>query len=311
MPSPDLAVVLDCRGLRKQYGSNVAVDGVSLVVHEGERFGLLGPNGAGKTTFISMVCGLLPRDGGEVHVEGGKRAIGYVPQEPALYLDLNARENLRLFGRLRGLRGAALEAEVDRVLACVALESRAKEQTYKYSGGMLRRLNIAAGLLGSPRLLVLDEPTAGVDPQSRYAILDTLMTLSLGGTALLYTTHLIDEAERVCDRIGVLDEGRLLAVGTRRDLVREVAKGDRVSCRVAGTADDVARFVDASAAIAGGPVRQADDRIDLAVDDAASAVPAIAAEAGRHGVVLAELEVSPANLETVFLELTGKRLRDG
>ncbi|HWH31108.1 MAG TPA: ABC transporter ATP-binding protein [Egibacteraceae bacterium] len=223
-----MITVLRCEGLRQAYGRRVAVDGVGFTIAEGEAYGLLGPNGAGKTTTISMLCGLLSPDAGHVEVAGhrmdaepfaAKALIGYVPQELALYPDLSARENLTFFGRVQGLSGAELRARVAHALEVAGLVDRAGDRVEAYSGGMKRRVNIAVGLLHRPKLLVLDEPTVGVDPQSRAAILDTVQALNADGMALLYTSHYMEEVERVCHRIGILDEGRLIAEGTHDELV--------------------------------------------------------------------------------------------
>ena len=225
-------VVLQCAGLTKRFDGRVAVDDVSLEVAAGECYGLLGPNGAGKTTTIAMVCGLLAADAGEVRVDGhridpravaARAAIGYVPQEVALYPYLTARENLRFFGRLYGLRGRELHARVDDALEVVALTDRAGDRIETYSGGMKRRANIAAGLLHRPELLVFDEPTVGVDPQSRNAILETVGALTSEGLAVLYASHYMEEVERLCDRVGILDRGRLVAEGTRPELAELAA----------------------------------------------------------------------------------------
>ncbi len=209
--------VLECSGLQKRYGERRAVDGVGFHIDEGETYGLWGPNGAGKTTTISMICGILEREGGQVTVAGrpldtdageAKASIGYVPQEIALYPDLTGRENLRFFGRLQGLAGGELSERVGSVLAVVGLADRAADRVESYSGGMQRRANIAAGLLHSPKLLVLDEPTVGVDPQSRNAVLETIVALGGEGMAVLYATHYMEDAERLCDRVGIIDEGR-------------------------------------------------------------------------------------------------------
>ena len=223
--------VLACEGLRKSYGERVAVDGVGFSIDRGETYGLLGPNGAGKTTTISMVCGLLDRDAGTVTVAGrpmapgaidAKAAIGLVPQEVALYDDLSAEENLEFFGRLQGLAGPLVHERVAEVLDLVGLADRARDHVGDYSGGMKRRANIAAGLLHHPQLLVLDEPTVGVDPQSRNAILESIEALGGEGLSVLYTTHYMEEAQRLCDRVGIIDEGRLVAEGTRRELVAQL-----------------------------------------------------------------------------------------
>src|ERR687896_1670794 len=235
--------VLWCKDLRKRFKERLAVDGVGFEVAPGETYGLLGPNGAGKTTTISMICGLLRRDGGEVAVAGAsldrdpgqvKAAIGYVPQDVALYPDLSGLENLRFWGRMYGLAGRDLAGRVEATLEVVGLTERAGDKVADYSGGMQRRLNIAAGLLHRPRLLILDEPTAGVDPQSRNAILENVERLAGEGIAVLYTTHYMEEAERLCDRVGIIDLGELRAEGTRRELVSLVGERDRVTLTAEG-----------------------------------------------------------------------------
>src|SRR5690606_14930056 len=220
--------VLAVDGLRKSFGDLVAVDGVGFHVESGETYGLLGPNGAGKTTTISMIAGLLAPDAGKVVLAGeeisvrstrGRNRIGFVPQDLAIYPDLTCRENLVFFGRLYGLGGDLLKSRVDEVLEVIGLTDRADDLTKEFSGGMKRRLNIGIGLLHEPTLLILDEPTVGVDPQSRNAILTSVENLSSAGMAVLYTTHYMEEAERLCDRVGIIDEGTIKAEGTRRSLV--------------------------------------------------------------------------------------------
>ena len=309
--------IVEARDLRKSYGDRVAVDGVSLTIAAGETYGLLGPNGAGKTTTISMICGLLGRDGGDVTVAGhdldrdplgAKSAIGYVPQDLALYPDLTADENLGFFGRLYGLKAAALRERVDAVLEVVGLADRRGDRVDSYSGGMKRRLNIAAGMLHRPQVLVLDEPTVGVDPQSRNAILDTVEQLGGEGLAVLYTTHYMEEAERLCDRVGIVDEGRIVAEGTRRDLVQLVGERDRIRI---GASGDVSGF---AAALRGLPgVHEASataDAVELLVEDARSLLPRVLTVANERGVGATSVEVVEPDLETVFLHLTGKALRD-
>jgi ABC-2 type transport system ATP-binding protein len=309
--------VLECQGLRKRYGERVAVDGVGFTIAEGETYGLLGPNGAGKTTTISMVCGILERDAGEVRVAGrpvgtdtpeAKGAVGYVPQDIALYPDLSGRENLAFFGRLQGLRGGQLKQRVDEVLEVVGLSDRADDRVQDYSGGMQRRANIAAGLLHSPQLLVLDEPTVGVDPQSRNAILESVEALGRQGMAVLYTTHYMEEAERLCDRVGIIDSGHIVAEGTRRELVASIGEHDRL--RVNGTGD-LAAFADACRGLEG--VVEATvggDAVDVLVNDARQALPAVIEAAHRADVSIGGIDVVEPDLEAVFLRLTGKALRD-
>jgi ABC-2 type transport system ATP-binding protein len=309
--------VLVCRDLRKVYGDLVAVDGVGFTVQPGETYGLLGPNGAGKTTTISMAVGILARDAGEVLIDGEpltpsrvrvKARIGYVPQELALYPDLTGRENLRFFARLYGLSGRQGAQRADEVLEVVGLADRGGDQVKDYSGGMKRRLNIGAGLLHQPRLLVLDEPTAGVDPQSRNAILESVEQLAGEGIAVLYTTHYMEEAERLCDRVGIIDLGKVRAEGTRRELISLVGERDRISLETAG---DLPRAVAAIAKLPG--VRRseaADSRIELLVDDASTTLPEILAAVTGNGATVRSVTVTEPNLETVFLHLTGKALRD-
>ncbi|HEX8580895.1 MAG TPA: ABC transporter ATP-binding protein [Acidimicrobiales bacterium] len=310
--------VLACSDLGKRYGDRVAVDGVGFEVAEGETYGLLGPNGAGKTTTISMVCGLLQPDAGRVEVAGrpltprsttAKAALGLVPQDIALYGDLTARENLRFFGRLQGLRGARLDERVDDALGVVGLADRADDRVESYSGGMKRRANIAAGLLHRPKLLVLDEPTVGVDPQSRNAILESIERLGGEGLSVVYTTHYMEEAERLCDRIGILDDGRLVAEGTRRELVRRLGQGDRLTVSVAGDVEAFAAAcralpgVQAVAVVPGG-------QVELRVDDTSRALAPVVEAAERAGVEVGGIDVAEPDLEAVFLHLTGKALRD-
>ena len=313
----DASPVLDCVDLRKRFGELEAVRGVSFTIAEGETYGLLGPNGAGKTTTISMVCGLLEPDSGEVFVAGQrltshsvaeKAAIGYVPQELAIYPDLSARENLRFFARLYGLTSETAGARVDEVLAVVGLADRASEQTKNFSGGMQRRLNIGIGLLHRPKLLILDEPTVGVDPQSRNAILESVERLSGEGMAVLYTTHYMEEAERLCDRIGIVDLGELKAEGTRSDLVALVGEHDRVVLEGAGDLDAAAGACQALVQVRAASVQ--DGGIQLIVDHARSVLPELLRAASDAGAAVSSVEVNEPDLEAVFLHLTGKALRD-
>jgi len=222
-------VVLEGRGLRRRFGELVAVDGVTVELEAGKILGLLGPNGAGKTTTVAMLAGLVTPDAGAVLLGGrrlagdddpGKRRLGLVPQDLALYEELSARDNLRFFGALYGLAGDALERALASALELVGLADRARDRVAKYSGGMKRRLNLAAGLLHDPDVVLLDEPTVGVDPQSRNAIFDNLEALKRRGKALLYTTHYMEEAERLADRIVIVDHGRVIADDTLAGLSR-------------------------------------------------------------------------------------------
>jgi ABC-2 type transport system ATP-binding protein len=309
--------VLEVSNLRKVYKDLVAVSDVSFTIAAGETYGLLGPNGAGKTTSISMACGILERDGGVVRVDGNelttssttaKQAIGLVPQDLAIYPELTARENLVFFGRLYGMGGKSLKGRVEEVLSIIGLAERADGRSGEFSGGMKRRLNIGIGLLHRPKLLVLDEPTVGVDPQSRNAILESVELLSDEGMAVLYTTHYMEEAERLCDRVGIIDEGLIKAEGTRAELVARIGERDRVRLTADGNVTAAveallqAPSVDSASA--------ADGSILLVVDGARRALPDLLRRAAGAGTEVTGVDVSEPNLEAVFLHLTGKALRD-
>jgi ABC-2 type transport system ATP-binding protein len=311
------AVVLSARDLRKRYGSLEAVRGVSLEIHEGETYGLLGPNGAGKTTTISMICGLLTRDAGEVRVDGrpidvgavaAKAGIGYVPQELAIYPDLSARENLEFFGRLYGLGGTGLRTRVGEVLALIGLADRAKDRTATFSGGMQRRLNIGIGLLHRPRLLLLDEPTVGVDPQSRNAILESIAALGREGMAILYTTHYMEEAERLCDRVGIIDAGEIRAEGTRRELVALIGGQDQVRLAVIGNVEAAVGAVGAVGGVSKAAAK--DGQLEIVVADAHRVLPRLLDAVEAAGASVRGVELESPDLEAVFLHLTGRALRD-
>ena len=272
---------LEVSGLRKAYGGVPAVDGVSLTVGKGEIVGLLGPNGAGKTTTVSIVCGLLPADAGTVKVGGAalagdtdpaKGSLGLVPQELALYEELTADDNLRFFGALQGMEGARLASRIDDVLRLTGLLERRRDRVKVYSGGMKRRLNLAAGLLHDPEVLLLDEPTVGVDPQSRNAIFGSLEALRDAGKAILYTTHYMEEAERLCDRIVIVDHGQVVAEGTAEELGALLPRAD-------GAVLD---------------------------DEVREAVALLSA----RGIAVPGLDGGTPRLEEVFLHLTGHALRD-
>jgi ABC-2 type transport system ATP-binding protein len=314
--SPDSAM-LDAAHLSRSFGARLAVDDVSFQVAPGETYGLLGPNGAGKTTTIRLVCGLLSADGGEVSVAGmpvstvarkAKAHIGYVPQDVSLYPDLTARENLTFFGKLYRLRGKVLRERVDEVLDLIDLRDRADDRVESFSGGMRRRLNIGASLLHRPSLLVLDEPTVGVDPQSRHAILESIGTLGSAGLALLYTTHYMEEAERLCDRIGIIDHGHLIAEGTSRELVSQVGGKDRITLSATGS---LAAFAEACRTLEGiDRADVTDSSVQLLARDGRLRLPQVLEAATRIGTAVRSVEVDEPDLEAVFLHLTGTALRE-
>jgi ABC-2 type transport system ATP-binding protein len=311
------APVLECRDLRKSFGDRVAVDGVTFSIGPSETYGLLGPNGAGKTTSISMICGLLVRDGGEVHVAGrpididavdAKRDVGYVPQDLAIYPELNARENLRFFGQLYGLGRDELRSRIAEVLDTIGLTDRADERTDAFSGGMKRRLNIGIGLLNRPKLLVLDEPTVGVDPQSRNAILASVEELGRQGMAILYTTHYMEEAERLCDRVGIIDNGQIKAEGTRRELVSMIGQRDRVDLAGSGDLEAAAAALRALPGVDEATVHEGG--LGLLVTEARTQLPRMLETAAASGASMTGVEIVEPDLEAVFLHLTGRALRD-
>ena len=309
--------VLECRGLIKRYGDRTVVDDVGFSIAPGETYGLLGPNGAGKTTIILMLCGLLRRDAGTVRVldrdlDAKPRfvqgAIGYVPQNLAIYPDLSPVENLRVFGRLHGLRGAALAERIDDVLETIGLTERADDRAEEFSGGMKRRLNIGIGLLHEPSLLILDEPTVGVDPQSRDAILASVDQLGATGIAVLYTTHYMEEAERLCDRVGIVDHGRLVAEGTRRELVALVGEHDHVRLSLESGEEAAAERLQAVPGVV--KLTSSDHMLDLSLPEAHRALPSILSAANDVGARVLSVEVVEPDLEAVFMHLTGRALRN-
>jgi ABC-2 type transport system ATP-binding protein len=311
-----MTAVLTADGLAKSFGERKAVDDVTFEIAAGETYGLLGPNGAGKTTTISMICGLLHKDAGTVVVDGNpievnsvgaREALGYVPQDLAIYPDLSAGENLSFFASLYGLSGAERQKAVDRVLDLTGLTDRAKDKAGEFSGGMKRRLNIGIGLLHGPKLLMLDEPTVGVDPQSRNAILDSVDALGTEGLAVLYTTHYMEEAERLCDRVGIIDQGQLIAEGTRRQLVATVGQRDRVTLETGGHVDGLIDRLRALPDVDQASV--SDAGVEIVLPDAAGRLAEIISVVAEHTVVKG-VAVHEPDLEAVFLHLTGKALRD-
>ena len=305
-------------GLRKSFGARVAVDSVGFTIAAGEIYGLLGPNGAGKTTSISMIAGILARDAGEITIDGididagpeARALIGIVPQAITLYIDLTARENLDFWGRMYDLNGAPLHDAIGGALDAVGLTPRADDIVGTYSGGMQRRLNLACGILHRPKLLILDEPTVGVDPQSRSAIFDLVERLRDAGTAILYTTHYMEEAERLCARIGIVDSGRLMAEGTRDELVASLGHDARIEIGL-GRGDSVERaerIVGALEGVRSASVENGD--LHVVADDGARRLPAMLTALFDAGAVAESVRVVEPNLEDVFLRMTGRALRD-
>jgi ABC-2 type transport system ATP-binding protein len=310
--------VIEVQDLVKKYGAFTAVDHLSFTVERGELFGLLGPNGAGKTTTISVLSTLLPATGGNVVVAGCdvardpgavRRRIGVVPQEIALYEDLSARDNLAFWGRLYGLRGAELARRVDELFAEVELTEHARQRVGSYSGGMKRRLNLAAGLMHGPDVLFLDEPTVGIDAQARSKILDLIRRLNEDGLTVLYTTHYLEEAEQLCDRIGVIDRGVLAALGDKETLIRQI--GDEDTIRFLLPEEHLADLRTAAAGWSqSGVVNHRRGLAEVRVPDGAEALPAVQEWLEARGLPLEHLEVERPDLESLYLNLTGRALRE-
>ena len=309
--------ILEAVDLHKSYGDLQAVNGITIRIEQGEIFGLLGPNGAGKTTTISMLTGLLEPTSGNVSVEGMelkpnaydvKAKIGLVPQELALYPTLSARRNLQFFGRIYGIRGQKLRERVAEVLDLVGLSERADEPISAYSGGMKRRINIAAGLLHKPSILFLDEPTVGVDPQSRNAIFEGIEALNKDGMTILYTTHYMEEAQRLCNRVAIVDEGKIIALDTPSALIASLG-GGVIIIGIDGAQSE--SIID--------PISNIDQVKSITGKDGSYVVETRQLQEALMGVLdhtkkinarITSLELLEPNLESVFLQLTGKSLRE-
>ncbi len=312
--------LLVAHSLHKRFGSVHAVRGITFALAEGEIYSLLGPNGAGKTTTIGLLTTLLRPDEGDATIAGFsvtrqphrvREIIGVVPQEITLYDDLSARGNLRFWGRMVGLRGAALKARVEEALDLAELRDRADDKVATFSGGMKRRLNIVVGLLHHPRILFLDEPTVGIDPQSRRRILDTVKELNRQGLTVLYTTHYMEEAQELSHRIGIIDHGQLIAEGTLDELIAQTGVGERILLTLERLPADFAPERDGLAQMEGvRSVYTEGETLAFEVDDANARLPALLLRLQALGLSVRRIELQAPNLEAVFLHLTGRALRE-
>jgi len=309
--------MVEAKSLVKKYGAQTAVQAISFAIRQGEIFGLLGPNGAGKTTTISMLSCLLSPTSGNATVAGFdlikqtrevKKRIGLVPQDLALYPTLSARDNLNFFGRVYGLNGKALRARVDWTLDLVGLAERAQDRVETFSGGMKRRINIAAGLLHQPDILFLDEPTVGVDPQSRNHIFENVERLNREGLTILYTTHYMEEAERLCHRVAIVDQGQIIALDSPQALIESISGGMIHLGLVNGKTDALVERARNLPTIK--EIRRIDGKLEIQTQRAQQALIDVLEIANQLDAKVTSLQVFEPNLETVFLRLTGKRLRD-
>lgn len=310
---------LEVRQLRKNFAQRVVVDDISFSVQSGQTIGLLGPNGAGKSTIVNMICGLLMVDSGEVLVAGevmaagnqkAKMQLGLVPQDLALFDDLSARENLKLFGALYGLSGSHLKVRCDAVLELVSLQDRAKDKPSSFSGGMKRRLNIAAALMHDPQLLILDEPTVGIDPQSRNAVFDALEVLKAQGRALIYTSHYMEEVERLADHIVIVDHGKIIANETPAELIQRLPAQAALHLSLAESiTSPILKQLEQHFGVTAVIVKDDGKALEVALHKQDYALT-ILNYLEQQGCVVTHFATAKTKLEDVFLTLTGRSLRD-
>ena len=308
---------IEVKNLKKSFGEFQAVAGVEFAAEQGEILSLLGPNGAGKSTTISMLSGLLAPSDGDATImghsirsapEAAKASLGVVPQEIALYPDLSARENLVFWGKMYGLRGAALKSRVDEVLEIIGLADRQKDYVGKFSGGMKRRVNIGAALLHKPQVVIMDEPTVGIDPQSRRHILDNVKELNRQGMTVLYTTHYMEESAELSRHIAIMDKGKVIAYGTHDELIKLVGGQTRIDLTLNVEGEKV---LEAWKGVEGvEKLDSLDGKVTVLVDDSNRVLPRLFEAAAKVGARITSVEIQEPNLETVFLHLTGRALRD-
>jgi ABC-2 type transport system ATP-binding protein len=314
-----MSAILEVNQLVKKYDQFTAVKGISFDIRQAEIFSLLGPNGAGKTTTISILSTLYAPTSGDAIIAGHsvtkeplavRKLIGVVPQELAIYDDLSARENLLFWGQMYGLSGKALNVRIDEVLEQIGLKDRAKERTKTYSGGMKRRLNIGVGLLHKPQLLFMDEPTVGIDPQSRRAILDSVKELNSQGMSVLYTTHYMEEAQELSNRVGIMDHGEMIAMGKISELTHLVSENEAVILHVGqgDNPDDLAKAVRGLRGVLNANV--SDHTITVITPSAKEILASTVTKANEIGIKVRSVDIHEPDLETVFLNLTGRALRD-
>jgi ABC-2 type transport system ATP-binding protein len=310
-------MVIECRGLEKSYKEVKALRGLDLFIPEGMIYGLLGPNGAGKSTFINIVAGLIKADGGSLSVAGHslpggysniKPMMGFVPQDLAIYEDLTAYENIAFFASLYGLNGKEKKEKVEKALEFVSLADRKKDLAKTYSGGMKRRLNLACGICHEPEILFLDEPTVGIDPQSRNHIMESIKKLNKSGITVIYTTHYMEEAEALCDRIGIIDHGKIIAEGTLSDLQKTVSENELLFIEADGEIEKLNSLIEGTEGIIESRIE--DKGILVKHNGQKGILEDIIRHTAKTDAEINKLESRMPNLEDVFLSLTGRTLRD-
>lgn len=308
---------VEMKDVIKRYGDKLSVDHLNLAIGEGEIFGLLGPNGAGKSTAINMIVGLLRMDQGQIRVDGisvkdrpleVKRRIGLVPQDLALYESMSAADNVAFFGKLYGLRGRHLKDRVTEALAFVGLEDRAKQLPKTFSGGMKRRLNIACAIMHRPKLIIMDEPTVGIDPQSRNHILESVRELNRMGSTVIYTSHYMEEVSAICDRLAIVDQGHVIACGTQDELRERVAGEEKIIMKAAGIHEKVLEELRLHPRIT--RVVQTETELEIYTPASQNDLQDILYICAKHDAVIHSVVCEQPTLETLFLNLTGRRLRD-
>ena len=309
--------IVEVKNLKKVFDSNIAVDNVSFEVEAGKIFGLLGPNGAGKSTVTGMLSCLLGPTSGDALIDGKsivknpmdvKRVLGVIPQDIALYPTLTARENLKFWGRMYDLTAQETRARTEEVLKIVGLSDRANELIQTYSGGMKRRINIAAGLLHNPKVLLMDEPTVGIDPQSRNHILETVKALNRQGLTVVYTSHYMEEVEYLCDRIAVMDRGKIIAQGTQEELKQVVGREDVIRIKVSGATEKIVSKLKEIPLVDGASLK--DDAVDILSKQGHSVLADVVSALNQSEAKISSVEIQEPDLEVVFLHLTGRSLRD-
>lgn len=309
--------MIGIKDLTKRYDRNIAVDNMSLSVQEGDIFGLLGPNGAGKSTAINMICGLLKMDRGDIIVDGihlkenpleVKRRLGLVPQEIALFDTLTAQENISFFGKLAGLKGTLLKERTQEALEFVGLADKARSMPKEYSGGMKRRLNIACSIVHHPKVIIMDEPTVGIDPQSRNHILDSVKKLNQMGSTIIYTSHYMEEVENLCNHIAIMDHGRVIASGTKEELRKLVGQDEKIRMDCVNInynlIDEIKKLTGVK------NVQVSENTIEILAENAQMVLQDVFFVLSGNDARIKELQMIAPDLETVFLSLTGRTLRD-